>query len=289
MIRKRLITIGFAGIYIRFILPSEVNVPRELSTFLCEDTADLDAEYRVVLINDPLVLTGPPLSQYMGMEVYDYQGQQLRLYPILTEKDGCQVACLLSDTGENILYYPASRWKFYADEWHCLHLIGVETVLLRTQSFLLHSSVVMKNGQIVLFSGPSGMGKSTQAALWERYLGAEILNGDRCIVKKTEAGFIGCGSPWCGTSGIYRQEQAPIRGIFVLRQAQGNSVRRVGIEGFSKLFQQCIVNSWDEMFVMKLTELLMELLERIPVYELACRPDEEAVQLAYNTVFGGVV
>lgn len=289
MMRKHLMTVHFAGLNIRFNLPSEINVPKELSTFLCDDMVEPDAEYRVVLINEPLIVTGSPLCHYMGMDVYDYHGQQLRVYPVLMEKDGCQVACLLSDTGGNILYYPASRWAFYAEEWHCLHLIGIETVLLRYQAFLLHSSVVMKDGQIVLFSGPSGIGKSTQATLWERYLGAEILNGDRCIVKRTEAGFIGCGSPWCGTSGIYRQEQAIIRGIFVLRQAQENSVRRVGIDGFSKLFQQSIVNAWDETFVIQLTELLAELLERIPVYELACRPDEEAVRLAYNTLFGGVV
>ena len=160
-------------------------------------------------------------------------------------------------------------------------------MLIRNQALLLHSSVVKLGEHTVLFSGPSGIGKSTQAKLWETYLGAEIVNGDRCVIRKKENDFWGSGSPWCGTSGIYSKEQAPIKGIFILKQASENSVRRLGIEAFKALYPQCIVNTWDKSFMEQLTELLTGLLEAVPVYELACRPDQKAVELAYQTLFEG--
>ena len=48
---------------------------------------------------------------------------------------------------------------------------------------VLHSSYVLtQSGAAVLFSGPSGIGKSTQAALWQQYAGADVINGDRTLL-----------------------------------------------------------------------------------------------------------
>lgn len=281
------IVIGFAGLAVRFVFPSPVRLSAELVPFLCEDRARPDAEYEIRLLKQPLQLTGDPIAAYRGMKVYQNGESWLRVFAPLTAADGCQTACALHKNGKNILYYPASGWNYYAAELHLLHLIGIEELLLAKDALLLHSAVVELQGQTVLFSGSSGIGKSTQAALWEKYLGADVLNGDRCIIRKIENVFYGCGSPWCGTSAIYRKEQAPVKGIFILRQSRENTVRRIKAEAFTQIFQQCIVNSWDDRFITKLSSLIAELLMDIPVYELACRADEEAVRLAYGSLFGG--
>ena len=281
------IVICFADISIGFRFPSEIKVPREFKEFLIEEKADIDAEYEVRLLEKPLRLSGIPVSSYSVMQVYPTEEGVLRNYTPLTEKDGCQVACLLRKNQKHTLYYPVNKWDYYSQELHLLHLIGIEEVLIRHQALLLHSSVVKLGEHTVLFSGPSGIGKSTQAKLWETHLGAKIINGDRCVIRKKENAFWGSGSPWCGTSGIYSNEQAPIKGIFILKQASVNRVRRLGIEAFKALYSQCVVNTWDRTFMEQLTELLTGLLESVPVYELACRPDQEAVELAYQTLFEG--
>ena len=180
----------------------------------------------------------------------------LRNYAPLTEKDGCQVACLLNNNQKHTLYYPSLKWDYYSRELHLIHLIGIEEVLIRHQALLLHSSVVKLGEHTILFSGPSGIGKSTQAKLWETFLGAKIINGDRCVIRKKENTFWGSGSPWSGTSGIYSKEQAPIKGIFILKQASENRVRRLGAEAFKALYPQCIVKPWDQSFTEQLIELL---------------------------------
>lgn len=281
------VCVRFCGITLRFRFPdSHVELPEELSTFLCADSGNADAEYDICLLREPLRLPGAPFSVQEDIHIYRTDAGWLRIHNALTAKDGCQVACLLRSDGKNTLYYPASRWEFYARPLHCLRLLGGELVLLRRDAFLLHSSVVHLDGRAVLFSGPSGIGKSTQARLWQQHLGARIINGDRCLIQKRADGFYGGGSPWAGTSGIYCSDSAPIAGIFLLQQAQENRVERLGRQAFVPLFTQTIVNSWDETFMEHITALYAEFLAQVPVYRLSCRPDEDSVLLAYRTLFG---
>lgn len=157
---------------------------------------------------------------------------------------------------------------------------------MRHDAFLLHSSLVRIQGRAVLFSGPSNAGKSTFAQLWQTHLGAEVLNGDRTVVRKSENGFTGSGSIWSGTSGIYHSGQAPIAGIFLLEKAQENRVERLGFQAFAPLFSQTILNSWDPDYMNGIAQLYSELLEQIPIYRLYFRADRAAVMLAYQTLFG---
>ena len=281
------IFIRFADIGIRFSFPTAIKIPEELSVFCCEDGEEINVDYRIQLLEKLLDIDNKPVVSYKGVWIYPFQEGILRVFSQLTEKDGCQVACYTSKRNNNILYYPASKWDYYAGELHFLHLIGIEELLLEKNAFLLHSSVVKINGYTVLFSGPSGVGKSTQASLWVRYLGADIVNGDRCVIRKNRDLFYGCGSPWCGTSQIYRREMEPLKGIFILEQAEENEVQRLGKEAFIKIYQQSVVNAWNREFVVKMMDLITELLEVIPVYRLSCRPDKAAVMLAYSTLFKG--
>lgn len=260
-------------------------MPRCFSELLCQNSDNADVEYIISLITTPLDPQGVIVFNNPEITVYDTPDGYLRIYKMLRSEDGCQVACLISPKGKNTMYYPAALWHEYKKYWHSGHLVCGEEMLIHQNALLLHSSLVMINGCAVLFSGPSGAGKSTQAALWEEHLGAEILNGDRTVIMKKGETFFGGGSPWSGTSDIYSPKQAPIKGIFILKHAKENSVRRLGSESFPLLYSQTTLNSWSTGFMDKVSALYAELLEKVPVYELCCRVDKEAVTLAYNTLF----
>ena len=287
MLQLQNFAICFAGISIGFCFPSKVYVSKEFEEFLVEDERETDVVYEIRLLDKPLQLSGASVSSHMGIQVYKTEEGILRDYISLVAENGCQGACLLRNNQKHILYYPALKWDYYSRDLNLLYLLGIEEVLIKHQALLLHSSVVKMGENTVLFSGPSGIGKSTQARLWEKYLGAKVINGDRCVIRKKENAFWGCGSPWSGTSGIYSKEKAPIKGIFILKQASENSVRKLGIEAFKALYSQCIVNTWDRSFMEQITERLTGLLESVPIYELSCRPDKESVELAYHTLFEG--
>lgn len=276
----------FAGITIRFLLPTPIAIPDHFEPFLCEDIATPDDEYQVELLTQPLRPHKPMVCHAGNADIYHTDRGWLHIHPSLADKDGCQVACLFCPDGHHTLYYPASQWNEYCRKWRCGHLICGERLLLRHNALLLHSSLVRIRGKAVLFSGPSGAGKSTQADLWHTHLGAEILNGDRTVIRQTADGFVASGSIWSGTSCIYRPEQAPIAGIFLLQQASENRVERLRFDAFAPLFSQTILNSWDTAYMDQAAELYARLLEQVPVYRLSCRADRDAVTLAYQTLFG---
>ncbi len=279
-------SICFSGIQVGFRLPNSIELPPRFAHLQVENVQKHHGVYQVQLLSEPLQVDTAPTHVEGDTYIYQTDKGWLHIYSTLGDENGCQVACLFCPEGNHTLYYPASRWAEYTEVWNCGHLIQGERLLLQQNAFLLHSSLVELHGKTVLFSGPSGAGKSTQAQLWNTHLGAKILNGDRTVVMKKPDGFYGGGSIWSGTSHIYRPDQAPIAGIFLVTKSPENRVERLGFDAFKPLFSQTIVNSWDSDFMLKITELFAQLLEQVPVYRLYCRPDQEAVELAHGTLFG---
>ena len=164
----------------------------------------------------------------------------------------------------------------------------LELTLARKGVFLLHSSLVRRpEGDAILFTAPSGTGKSTQAGLWERYAGADTLNGDRSLIRRIDGVWTAFGSPFAGTSGIYRNESAPIRALVVLRQAPENTIRRLNrAEAFRLIYSESVLPRWHHDAHERIIALAAEIVSEVPVYLLACTPDERPVTLLKNTLEG---
>ena len=159
-----------------------------------------------------------------------------------------------------------------------LSFIPMERVLNDISGIMLHSAVVDWNGRGILFTGPSGIGKSTQASLWEKYENARILNGDRSGIRKKEGQFHAYGLPYAGSSNIYINQSVPIHAIVVLQQAKENRIIQLRqIEAFTKIYGESTIIPWDTEFVEKHSNIIQESVSQVPVYLLQCRPDLEAV------------
>lgn len=192
-------------------------------------------------------------------------------------REGTLCECLYLNGKEYCLNYSRNIWD----------ILGMEDVLLRHSGLLLHASFIRCQGKAVLFSAPCGTGKSTQAELWEKYEGADIINGDRSGLRRLGCGWMAFGLPYAGSSGIYRNESEPLAAVILLRQAKENRLRKLKVlEAFPDLYREVMVHRWDRKFVSESTELLLQLLQEIPVYLLECRPDREAVQLVRDEIFG---
>ena len=278
-------TIRFSGITVGFRLPEPIRLPRHFALLQCEDVAQPDECYQLELLTSPLVPTEPMVRSEGEARIYHTEKGWLHIYPALGDGDGCQVACLFCPEGSHTIYYPASRWEEYSRVWNCTHLICGEQLLLKHDAFLLHSSVVFHEGKAVLFSGPSGAGKSTQAQLWQEYLGSPIINGDRTVIRKSPDGFLAGGSMWSGSSDIFCPDQAPIAGICLVEHGSENHIQKLGFEAFKPLLMQTLVNSWDPEFMEQVVTLLSEVMERIPIYRLSCRPDQASVELVRDALF----
>ena len=149
----------------------------------------------------------------------------------------------------------------------------------------LHASLVEKDGYGVVFLGPSGMGKSTQAKLWVEYQGADFIIGDRPGLRRIDGQWIGFGMPWDGKDGIKQQKQVPIRALISLEQAPENSIRRLTKqEAMIVLLNQVMMPMWDDAAMALLTPLMGQLATEIPFYHLKNLPNREATELTRNTI-----
>lgn len=232
------------------------NLPREWTvkgTKLSED------EHSAVYLSDGVI------HRYYFWNVFTRDRYVLLTIPP-KQSDPCRIY-LQEDTLHRIL--PQFRLSAF---------MLPERLLLKHNALFLHSSIIEHHGQGIVFSAPSGVGKSTQADLWHRLEGAEILNGDKTIIRNQNGCFLGYGSPYAGTSGIYKNKSVSIRAIVVLSQAKENSISRLSpSQAYRKLLSQVSALPWDPQFMTELTEQMLQIVKQIPVFHLACLPDSSAV------------
>ena len=158
--------------------------------------------------------------------------------------------------------------------------LGLETLLLRRERVCLHAACVETAVGGILFSGPSGIGKTTQAELWCRYRGARLINGDLPILEKTQTGWRAWSSPFAGSSQCHLNECCGVTAIVKLRQASENRLRRLDqAEAFRAVWSGLTVNRWSRWCSEKACDLAVELVQQIPVYELSCTADLRAVEV----------
>ena len=149
----------------------------------------------------------------------------------------------------------------------------------------LHASLVEKDGYGVVFLGPSGMGKSTQAKLWVEHQGADFIIGDRPGLRRIDGKWIGFGMPWDGKDNIKQQKQVPIRALISLEQAPENSIRSLTKqEAMIVLLNQVMMPMWDDAAMTLLTPLMGQLASEMPFYHLKNLPNREATELTRETI-----
>ena len=209
----------------------------------------------------------------------------VRIYPAKVANSMKKILIYSEEKNKMIIQYPMQKDVFLFEHFNIWNYMAFENPLLYYQAFILHSSFISWQNNGILFTAPSGTGKSTQADLWKKYEDADIYNGDRTIIRKIDGKYYGFGSPYAGSSGIYRNESAPIKAIVVIEQGPDNVIRRLhGREAFLPLFRETLMNTWNKEYMEKMTDLLMDAACQIPVYHLSCRPDQDAVNTVKNEI-----
>lgn len=163
------------------------------------------------------------------------------------------------------------------------NVLSLEKTLLPFNALMLHCSLIEQEGRGIAFSAPSQTGKSTQANLWVKHKGANILNGDRAILRNEDGIIYAYGSPYAGTSGIYINARVPLSGIIMLEQAKKNTIEPIPQDEALGLFlSQSSLPIWEPMLFEKGMETLEAIITSVPMYKLSCLPDEGAVECAYE-------
>lgn len=168
-----------------------------------------------------------------------------------------------------------------ADAYFLWRVTDLSGILTERGRLPLHCSAVDIGGRAVLFCGPSGIGKSTQAELWRSLEGAEIINGDRAALyfDGSDDRPLAASLPVAGTSGICVNRTLPLAAAVILGQAKENVCRRLGpIEAFAGLMNNSAFEKGSRAQLDAVSALCAKAAGKIPVLRLDCTPDEGAVR-----------
>lgn len=170
---------------------------------------------------------------------------------------------------------------------YILHSAAFCREIIQHGRFFLHASAVVCGGGAYLFSGPSGIGKSTHTAMWQKlFPGIQILNDDKPVIWPEKGKISAWGTPFSGRTDLQRNLGVPLMGICFLKQARENRIRPVAE---TEALALILNNTWrpkDDKTMNLLLNGIQQVVEEIPIFELSCTTDPEAAQLSYATMKG---
>lgn len=275
------IDFSFAGLNGTIAYANEVKITKNFQPFLkkCQ-ISDYVVEY-LSCTNLP-DLHGEYL--YTGIE-YDViqkeNGDVIRIFKD-AKKDGFVYAYskMLPFEEQVKIFYLKGNEEYFDDMNNSFFHSGWEQILLWKNRMILHASLIDTAYGGILFSGVSGAGKTTQAELWMKWEKAHQINGDRPILYRSDKEWLGCGSPYAGSSECYINECIPIRAIILLEQGKQTSLQRVSVtEAVRRIYANSTVYTWNKEYVERILNLIMALVQEIPVYRLVNRADHDSVEI----------
>lgn len=268
-----------AGVTLRLKLPHPIEIGNNFRVFLGDsDTDHIIAEFNEV---DSLpLISGEPIFRNLNFTVYPHGEEYVRVFHDEVYGREPYAYTVHSPEKEYVtVQYLSKKRQYFLTCQNCFFYLALEELLLSRGRLILHASFISSVFGGILFSGPSGIGKSTQAQLWESMEGSTVINGDKPILGKCNGVWNAYGSPYAGSSQCYVNESLPIAAIVMLEQGKSCSIRRLGqAEAFRCLYAGTVINSWNSAYVQHVCDLLSDISVSIPVYHMICTPDYRAVE-----------
>lgn len=284
-----------AGISIKVCLQENQRIEREepyhffsvnpeTKAICCDHIVAAHVDQLDLCNNDPVFSDGRNRVYLVQGKFYRYQGPLMNAYPETWRS--CQA---IDPTKPNEIQVYLRTMENLLPEGNLVEALGLDYLLGQRGKVMLHASFIEYQGRGILFTAPSGTGKSTQADLWTQvYPETTIINGDRAVFGVEDGMVMGYGMPFCGSSGIALNRSCPVQAIVVLRQGKFNQVQRLtGAKAAQLLLSECVLNPWDRQVMDRVMDTVTQVVERCPIYLYHCLPDATAVEFLRRIVFEG--
>ena len=251
--------------------------------FCVDDAAQADLVYRVSYVDR--------LPSFENAEAYESGlvqtggGRTLRFYR--DTRTGAPFACTVQDGGDVDVRILSSYAPWGESVEQLFPLLALQHALLRKEHLLLHGAFLTFEGCGLLFTGRSGIGKTTQSRLWQQRFRARAVNEDRAVIDAASQTIRVCGVPVAGSSPFCENKTVPLKAIIVLGQAPENSIQRLSAaKALPRIMDGVYLPAAFRTDLPATMELALRVCAAVPVYRLDCRPDIESAELVCRTVFG---
>lgn len=161
---------------------------------------------------------------------------------------------------------------------------------IREGFFPFHASAVVHHGEAILFSAPSGVGKSTHADLWLSHLpDAAYLNDDKPLLSFRDGRLMASGTPWCGKTERTAALTVPVKAIVFLFRGEKPRIRilsesvrmallmKNGFRSRKRETAETVLSVWDRI-----------LNSGVEMVGYETDVSEDAFQKIYHHLYGGM-
>lgn len=266
------------GSFIFELIHQDFPIPSNFDEFICEDVIDEIYEYRIDVVDEIEILEKQLDFQKTTIKIITQNNLEKRYLILQGDSHPYAVYEEIDETHARILVARQYLSMMLFDTMF-VSLLALERHMNVYHEYILHSSYICLDHKAILFTAPSGTGKSTQADLWKQYRNARVINGDRSLLSKTDNMYIVNGWPVCGSSEICLNESHPLSAIVVLKQGLKNEIHRLSYKEINKiLLQELTINYHNNEFVLSVLNFIDDISQQIPFYQLTCDISEEAVK-----------
>ncbi|HKE10910.1 MAG TPA: hypothetical protein VKE73_05015 [Myxococcota bacterium] len=178
--------------------------------------------------------------------------------------------------------------SFYARERHYPLAYPLDEViflhrLAHEGGLLLHACGAVRGREALLFSGPSGAGKTTIARLLLATPGVRVLSDDRIAIRPTESGFRAYGTPWHGDAPLSLSDSASLRAIHLIHHAWGIEAEPLGgAAGAAAVLGNSFAPFHDPISTERTLDLAARLAARVPILRLGFPKDGRVNSFAWG-------
>lgn len=273
-----IVHISLGEIILCFISDFSLDLSDNMSRFRVGNDVRADITVRVKIMDGMLKLPDTPCGDDLLMNYYN-DGKLCYAVAKPGTAGPLTVTAYTSDFSEATVYVNEKEHPgIVRTVDKVLQLFPIRQLLVNHNAMVLHSSQIIVSGKGILFTAPSGTGKSTQAMLWNQYENAEIVCNDRTLIRRFGKDFYTYGYPIDGSSPKCCNQKNELSAIIVLRQGSENTVERLSaIKTLKYLMEQTVLDTWNSQTISIINQEWIDLIKQHPIYLFTCKPEREAV------------
>lgn len=165
--------------------------------------------------------------------------------------------------------------------------LGIQhALMIATSGIGLHGVTIICKDKGVVFSAPSGTGKTTITKLLQKYYQAAVINGDFSLLSiSPDTTLVFEPTPFCGTSQVCHNHRIQINHIVFLEQAQENIYTRLSPRiALQKVLGNAFIPTWDTNSIAAIIDTAAQIVGTVTIGNYAFMPTKEAADLIYSIV-----
>ena len=241
----------------------------------------------------------PNETEYSGEVIFDAVLDGNRLWQVIQTASGrafvvfnprnykeIQQVAFLSDDSKNWTIHSklitSEDASFLSPLTYPMGALVLYYLTVNSNAFMIHASGIWDGETGRIFSGFSGVGKSTMAKLWEEE-GAHVVNDDRLIIREVNGEYFMYNTPMPYTD---LNKQAQLNFCYFPFHSKKNSKEKLsGAQAISQLMAFCFQHNYDKRYTEHLMQQLETMCSLVPMTKLGVVPKPTVLDFIRSAEF----